>query len=68
MGSFCASQPHRRDCDALWDDIVAPYPFLSLPKLLGVSGGVLLTLGTSKLIYLKTKANVTIRVAGSSWQ
>ena len=45
-------------------DIVAPYPFLSLPKLLGVSGGVLLTLGTSKLIYLKTKASSLLEAPG----
>ena len=37
--------------------LVAPYPLMSLPKLFGVTGGILLTLGTSKLIYLKTKAN-----------
>ena len=44
--------------------LVAPYPFLSLPKLLGVSGGLLLTLGTSKLVYLKTKANVQLEAPG----
>ncbi len=44
--------------------LVAPYPFLSLPKLLGVSGGLLLTAGTSKLIYLKTKANVLLESPG----
>lgn len=42
----------------------APYPLLSLPKLLGVSGGLLLTAGTSKLIYLKTKANVLLEAPG----
>ncbi|MDC3032426.1 4Fe-4S ferredoxin, partial [Litorivicinus sp.] len=44
--------------------LVAPYPFLSLPKLLGVSGGLLLTVGTSKLIYLKTKANFLLESPG----
>ncbi|MFK7858222.1 MAG: tricarballylate utilization 4Fe-4S protein TcuB [Granulosicoccus sp.] len=35
----------------------APYPLTSLPKLLGVSGGVLLSLGTAALAYLKSRAN-----------
>ena len=35
----------------------APYGFSSLPKLLGVPGGILLCLGTGALAYLKTKAD-----------
>ncbi len=35
----------------------APYSFFSLPKLLGVPGGILLCLGTTGLAYLKTKAD-----------
>jgi len=35
----------------------APYSLFSLPKLFGVSGGVLLSLGTLKLAYLKSRAN-----------
>jgi citrate/tricarballylate utilization protein len=33
----------------------APYPLLSMPKLLGISGGVLLALGTLGLGYLNLK-------------
>jgi citrate/tricarballylate utilization protein len=35
----------------------APYGFLSLPKLLGLPGGVLLCIGTAGLAWLKTKAD-----------
>lgn len=35
----------------------APYGFFSLPKLLGVPGGILLCAGTGTLAYLKTKAD-----------
>ncbi|MEI4263774.1 tricarballylate utilization 4Fe-4S protein TcuB [Roseovarius sp. D0-M9] len=35
----------------------APYGLFSLPKLLGVPGGILLTLGSAMLIYLKLKAD-----------
>ncbi len=35
----------------------APYSLISLPKILGVPGGVLLTLGTVKLAWLKTRAD-----------
>lgn len=35
----------------------APYPILSLPKLLGVSGGVLMIAGTAGLAWLKTRAD-----------
>lgn len=38
-------------------DMQAPYSFFSLPKLLGVPGGVLLTIGTIGLAWLKTKAD-----------
>lgn len=37
--------------------IEAPYEFLSLPKLFGIPGGILLCLGTGGLAYLKTKAD-----------
>lgn len=35
----------------------APYGFFSLPKLLGVPGGILLCIGTAGLAWLKTKAD-----------
>ncbi|MEM1430104.1 MAG: tricarballylate utilization 4Fe-4S protein TcuB [Pseudomonadota bacterium] len=35
----------------------APYDFVSLPKLFGVPGGLLLCLGTAGLAWLKTKAD-----------
>ena len=35
----------------------APYALFSLPKLLGIPGGILLCLGTGALAYLKTKAD-----------
>ena len=35
----------------------APYDFFSLPKLFGVVGGVLLSIGTGALAYLKFRAN-----------
>lgn len=35
----------------------APYGFFSLPKLFGVSGGILLCAGTAGLAWLKTKAD-----------
>jgi len=35
----------------------APYGFLSLPKLLGVPGGVLLCIGTAGLAWLKLRAD-----------
>ncbi len=38
----------------------APYSFFSLPKLFGVSGGILLSVGTAGLFYLKTKADVAL--------
>ncbi|MCR8549203.1 tricarballylate utilization 4Fe-4S protein TcuB [Salipiger sp. P9] len=37
-------------------DMPAPYRFFSLPKLLGVSGGILLCLGTLGLMRLKMKS------------
>ncbi len=37
--------------------LTAPYSLFSLPKLFGVSGGVLLSLGTAKLSYLKSRAD-----------
>ena len=41
----------------------APYSLFSLPKLLGVPGGLLLCLGTGGLAYLKTKADPHLGVA-----
>lgn len=38
-------------------DLPAPYGLLSLPKLLGVPGGVLLSVGTAGLAMLKLKAD-----------
>lgn len=38
-------------------DMPAPYAWYSLPKVLGVTGGVLLTLGTIKMAWLKIKAD-----------
>lgn len=38
-------------------DLPAPYPLWSLPKLLGLPGGVLLTLGTMAMILLKRKSD-----------
>jgi len=38
-------------------DMYAPYGFFSLPKLLGVPGGILLTLGAFGLAALKTKSD-----------
>ena len=37
--------------------LAAPYSFFSLPKLFGVSGGVLLSIGTAVLAYLKSRAD-----------
>lgn len=44
-------------------DMPAPYGFLSLPKLLGVPGGLLLTAGTAALAWLKTKADPALGAA-----
>lgn len=38
----------------------APYSFFSLPKLLGVVGGILLSAGCAKLLYLKHKADASL--------
>ncbi|WP_102107965.1 tricarballylate utilization 4Fe-4S protein TcuB [Oceaniglobus roseus] len=38
-------------------DMQAPYGFFSLPKLLGVPGGILLTVGCAGLAWLKTQAD-----------
>ncbi|MFZ5964268.1 tricarballylate utilization 4Fe-4S protein TcuB [Thalassococcus sp. BH17M4-6] len=38
-------------------DMPAPYGPFSLPKLLGVPGGLLLTIGAAALVWLKTKAD-----------
>lgn len=44
----------------------APYGLLSLPKLLGVPGGLLLCIGTAGLAWLKTKADPNLG-APSAW-
>lgn len=41
-------------------DIQAPYSTVSAPKILGVTGGVLLVLGTAKMIGLKAHADVNL--------
>jgi citrate/tricarballylate utilization protein len=41
----------------------APYPFVSPPKLLGVSGGVLLVLGSVWMIWLKLNADASLGAA-----
>jgi len=41
----------------------APYPLLSLPKILGIAGGVLLSVGAPSLLWLKLKSD---RSLGSS--
>lgn len=38
-------------------DAPAPYPFFSLPKLLGVPGGILMVIGTALLAHLKLRAD-----------
>lgn len=38
-------------------DLPAPYPFFSLPKLLGISGGLLMVAGCAALLWLKRSAN-----------
>lgn len=38
----------------------APYPLFSLPKLLGISGGVLLTLGCIWMFHLKMRSDKTL--------
>ena len=45
--------------------IEAPYGFFSLPKLLGVPGGILLCLGTAGLAWLKTKADPELGATGA---
>lgn len=40
--------------------LVAPYEFFSLPKLLGVFGGLLLSAGTAALFYLKTQSDAAL--------
>lgn len=44
----------------------APYGFFTLPKLLGVPGGLLLVVGTGGLAWLKTRADAALG-AGGVW-
>ena len=44
-------------------DIPAPYGFFSLPKLLGLPGGLLLSAGALSLAWLKTKADPALGTA-----
>ncbi|WP_136634762.1 tricarballylate utilization 4Fe-4S protein TcuB [Pseudooceanicola onchidii] len=46
-------------------DMPAPYGLLSLPKLLGLSGGVLLTLGCVEMIRLKLKSDMALGAQGA---
>lgn len=41
-------------------DMPAPYPLLSLPKLLGVSGGLLLCVGTVAMMLMKPRSDRTL--------
>ena len=45
-------------------DLPAPYGLFSLPKLLGLPGGVLLTLGCVGLAWLKTRADPALGATG----
>lgn len=42
----------------------APYPLWSLPKLLGVSGGLLLVLGCVEMVRLKLRADTSLGAQG----
>lgn len=44
-------------------DAPAPYGFFSLPKLLGVPGGVLLVIGTAGMLWLKGRADPELGVS-----
>lgn len=44
----------------------APYGFLSLPKILGISGGIGLIIGPLGLLWLKGKADVAVRDESST--
>ena len=43
----------------------APYPLWSLPKLLGLSGGVVMTLGCVEMIRLKFRSDPTLGATGA---
>lgn len=47
-------------------DMQAPYAWYSLPKLLGVPGGILLTIGCSGLAYIKCHADQSLG-ADNAW-
>jgi citrate/tricarballylate utilization protein len=42
----------------------APYSLFSLPKLLGIPGGIILSLGTAGLAWLKTRADPKLGASG----
>ncbi|MBV7407421.1 tricarballylate utilization 4Fe-4S protein TcuB [Maritimibacter sp. DP1N21-5] len=46
-------------------DLPAPYGFWSLPKLLGVSGGLLLVVGCAEMIRLKLRADPDLGATGA---
>ncbi len=46
-------------------DIPAPYPLFSIPKLLGVPGGILMVLGCAYMIVLKKRSNPNIGDPGA---
>lgn len=41
-------------------DIPAPYPLFSFPKLFGISGGILLSIGCAWMLHLKWKADANL--------
>ncbi|MAQ38166.1 4Fe-4S ferredoxin [Thioclava sp. DLFJ5-1] len=47
-------------------DLRAPYPLWSMPKLLGVAGGLLLTLGCIEMIRLKLRADPELGASGAT--
>ena len=47
-------------------DLPAPYSIFSVPKLLGIPGGIMLSIGTLWMIILKRKADPTLGVQ-SAW-
>ncbi len=46
-------------------DLPAPYPFFSLPVILGTIGGIALLIGTAGMVYLKVKMDPAPATSGS---